>query len=402
MDNDNKRNIAWLFSSNVVQITIGFAINLALVRLISPVEFGQFAIISANVSLICMVVNFRLGDVIIRTPTDDLTPELLGSLASAALIQSVVAGTLSVIALVATSNLSLPSVVLMLSFILGNWVSMQVQIQIKRFHHKNVAIMESVSHAGSHVMTLVIAVAGFPASALFFQNATRLLINIAMLHRNKAWTAARPRALSKADVSALNFRLRGLWVDGLLEQAMERVILLFVGAAAGTSGAGYFYQARRLALIPGQLFDPIASRFAYAYFANRVAESERLTVLRRSFALAFVALLTTVAAVFAFAPTLVPLVYGRTWQPAVPILFGLSGMVVGATLMGLLKSHFYATFQISQLITLGRVPFALTFLVAAMSLMATGQANAFALSVAVSGAYCISILLLATRSLSRR
>lgn len=53
---------------------------------------------------------------------------------------------------------------------------------------------------------------------------------------------------------------RGIWLDSMLDNNFQRLSLLAVNAGAGLNGAGLFFQAQRLAVVPHQFLMPVVGR----------------------------------------------------------------------------------------------------------------------------------------------
>ena len=68
---------------------VAFAANLALVRLLAPESFGEFAIVQANVSLVGAFFNFRTSSLLLQAPAEELRPRALSRYTGALIAETV-------------------------------------------------------------------------------------------------------------------------------------------------------------------------------------------------------------------------------------------------------------------------------------------------------------------------
>ncbi|MEO0687749.1 MAG: oligosaccharide flippase family protein, partial [Cyanobacteria bacterium J06649_11] len=139
-----------------------------------------------------------------------------------------------------------------------------------------------------------------------------------------------------------------------LASSFGRLVILTVGSLSGEAGAGYFFQAQRLAIIPHQFLQPVTQRLAINYFSHKSSHDKQTKHLAKGLMSLSGILLLAVIIIRLGAPTVIPVVFGDSWRPVIPILIAMLGFVLCATMFNLLKGYCIATKNLKTLIVLGR------------------------------------------------
>jgi len=392
-----------MFSGGLAQAVVAFGANLVLVRFLSPDEFGAFAIAMANLGLVHSALNFRLGDLIVRTKSEHIDREFMTLVSSYASTQVALTGLVSLALLWVTIGVDLGVLILWAGALLSIPVGVAVQLFEKSFDYRRISQFETASHGVSHVLTAVLAAAGAGPIVLFARNAARLAVIAVWLARLGALRLVPPRIVTASEIKALASRISDMWLDGVFEQLIERMSVLVIAASAGATGAGYFYQARRLAAAPGQLIDPIASRISFNYFSNHVAEANRVSTLARALVILLALMAGGVIAYLACAELLITHVFGARWLPVVDVLWALAVFMVCISLLAVFKAHYFATHAAIRFVLLGRAPIALITLGIGWALVISGAAAVSRLAMLLSAGYaCACVLAAADVFLKRR
>ncbi|MBC7952360.1 MAG: oligosaccharide flippase family protein [Rhodospirillaceae bacterium] len=347
-------NGAWFTLGSAFQALVAFAANLVLVRHLMPEQFGRFAVIQAGAGLVLSVLSLRMGSVIIRMPEAQLTPSMRERLFSVLTMEAVAC--LAVLAIWgAVSGMGqLMGVVLMVSMVLNSWTASNRAFYERGMDYRRLAAVETAVHLGGHIFAVALVIAGMGAEVLYLREMFFVVVGLLALARVGGLSWYRLRWVSVAEWRAVLRDVRGIWLDSMLENVHQRLVILVVNAVAGLAGAGLFFQAQRLAMVPHQFLMPLVGRVAGTWFGRTEDGHER-----RSGRAKFLMVLTpmlVLAAVLAWllADPVVPWLFGPNWAPAAPLLVSLAGLIVFLSLFEVLRSYAVAS-KLIRLLLVARV-----------------------------------------------
>lgn len=348
------RHGAWMVSGAGARAGVAFGANLALVRLLLPEHFGRFAIVQANISLVAAVTNLKIGDLVLREPEENLDDRRLSLYMGALGVQTVVIGLGAAGLLWAFGLLRWDAGILLVSVLASSWVNAELRLYERKFDYQNISVIETAAHGAGHLFTVAGALAGLGALVLYLRLGVQLLAKLAGLKAVGRLRAFPVRWLTREEWTTIFRKIRGFWLDGVLAQSFERLVILLVGALVGERATGFFYQARRLAVVPHQLASPVTSRIAFNYFSHHVDPDRRGRVLRRTLSWELAALAGLGGLGLLLADPVIPWLFGADWQPVVPLFRAMAGMVVGMTMLNTLNAYFMAVDRLQPFILLGR------------------------------------------------
>lgn len=349
-----KAGATTLLVGQVVQVIIAFAANLVLVRYIAPEGFGRFAITLATASLIVSLLSIRVNSLIIRVPDGELTRALEERYFSYLTFETLFA------LLVGAAWVGLAGDAGSLEFSLvalvcvQHWINQNKSFFERGMPYVRLGLIETGCSVFSNIATVCAALAGAGVVALYFREFVLTATLFASLAVMGGLTWRRLRWLSRDEWSAIIREGRGIWLDGVLEGSYQRIAILLAGLVGGDRGAGFFFQAHRLAILPNQLLLPLVSRLAVNLLGREDNPDRRKRLRNRQLSLlAPILLLTTVVAVL-FAVPAVTLVFGETWTRSGDLLIAFAGVIMFASLFEILKSYCFITKSMRTLF-LGRV-----------------------------------------------
>lgn len=399
------RHAAWMVSGAGVQAVVAFLANLALVRLLMPEEFGRFAIVQANISLVTAVTNLKINDLLLREPEEELDQERLGLYLGALAFQTVAVGLGAVALLWAFDLLRFDATILLLSVLGGHWVHAQMTLFERQFDYRRISIIDATAKGTGQLFAVAGALAGLGGLVLYLRAAVQLIGQVAGLGWVGGLRRLPLRWLGVDEWKRVFGKIRGFWLDGVLAQSFERLVILMVGALVGERATGFFYQARMLATTPHRLAKPLTSRIAFNYFSHQVEPGNRRSVLRRTLGWEGAVLLVVAAGTFFLADPVVPWLFGSDWTGVVPLLRAMSGMIVALTTFNTLNAYFMSLGRMRPFIILGRGGQYLGFFaVAGTVALAFADSIALGMALGLSAAYVLgtvaSGILATTRDLS--
>jgi O-antigen/teichoic acid export membrane protein len=344
------RSAAWLFVSSSTQAGVAFASNLVLVRFVAPEGFGRFALALATLSLVFAFGSLRPGQLAIRDQYS-LTPERRAFLWNACWQEALYlsAGAALVLACCAPAAFDWA---LLAAVGLGHFGSQARGFLERSGAYRALSLIEGGAHLLAHCAAVGAALLGAGLWALVVREVLLALVQIVALASTGGLPRAKVALLVPRQWRALAREAKDLWSDGVLESLHARLVVLAAGWIGGVRGAGLFFQAQRLALVPHQFLQPIAGRLAFSWFARATDESE--VVQRRATLLTWlcVPLLVSVGVCLAFSGDIVPLVLGESWAASAPLLASLAGVAGGTSLLAVVNMELLARRRFDALLAM--------------------------------------------------
>jgi lipopolysaccharide exporter len=315
----------WTTASSVAVAAIQFVQLIVVARILSPGDFGLMAMVMAVLGFAQIFTDMGVGSAVIHRQ-DNSVRELsslywLNVFAGAAVFLLTVAATPLVMAFFDEPRLAtlLPATALVF-LIAAFGLLFQLLLQ-KDLKFRDLALVESLSAVAGAVVTIGSAFAGFGVYSLVFgQLGATCLTTISVV--TIGWRDWRPMLwFHIVDIRPyLRFGLFQLG-DRTVNFLVARADQIIIGAILGVTTLGIYNFAWNLAIMPVTRINPILTRVAFPVFAKVQLENERL---KRGYMLLVWLLMTTngpiLAGGAAAAATLVPVVFGPQWVPAVPVL----------------------------------------------------------------------------------
>jgi len=301
----------------------GFAVFLVLTRLLAPSDFGVVAAAGTVLGVAGLLVEAGLGKYLIHV--SDVTRVMLstvfwlsmGFAVAAALVTAAVAPWVA--DLFGSEQLVGVVRVLAVLVVVNTLAIVPVALLQKELRFRPLAVRRLWATAASVVVAVALALAGAGVWALVAQNATAAVVSTVVL---MAHAPFRPRLeFSGAEARrALSYGGSVLGIESLsmLGRYADNVL---VGVVLGPVALGYYTVGYRVLLILLEVLTSVTGAVALPLFA-RIRDDE--AVLRRGFLSAVrmgsVVAFPVFAGLAAVAPVLVPVAFGRGWEPSVPVM----------------------------------------------------------------------------------
>ncbi|MCK8784842.1 lipopolysaccharide biosynthesis protein [Roseomonas sp. NAR14] len=321
-------------STNVFSFVVFFL----LARLLTPLEFGLFALATVYVEFTRVIAQAGLSDAVMRV--GKLDEELADTVFWANFMLSVAVclliwGTAGFYA----AQIREPGVVPVLWFLgalvpLAAASSIHTTRRLREFGHKAVAARSIASNLLGGTAAIIAALSGLGVWSLVAQQVTAECVMLVLTWRDLPW---RPR---------LRFRwarLRGMlafstsmMVTQLLWLMLMRAQDLIIGRMIGTDAVGIYRVSMRIIDLAAQVTIQPVVAVATVSLARLQEDREALIRVFRQFAL--LAALFTWPAILgygAIAPDLVPLLFGARWAES-----GLLGSIAALTALPMVISFF--------------------------------------------------------------
>ena len=351
---DVKAGATTLLVGQVVQVIIAFAANLVLVRYIAPEGFGRFAITLATASLIVSLLSIRVNSLIIRVPDGELTRHLEEIYFSYLTIETFVALIAGLVWIALAGNAGSLEFSLVVLVCVQHWIHQNKSFFERGMPYVRLGLIETGCSVFANLATVCAAFTGAGVVALYIREfilTVTLFVSLAVLG---GLTWRRLRWLSRTEWSDIIREGRGIWLDGVLEGSYQRIAILLAGLVGGDRGAGFFFQAQRLAILPNQLLSPLVGRLAVNLFGRENRPERRKQLRNRQLAMLVPILVLATVLTVLFAVPAVTWVFGATWIKSADLLVAFAGVIMFTSLFEILKSYCFIT-QSMRTLFLGRV-----------------------------------------------
>jgi O-antigen/teichoic acid export membrane protein len=351
---DVKAGATTLLVGQVVQVIIAFAANLVLVRYIAPEGFGRFAITLATASLIVSLLSIRVNSLIIRVPDGELTRHLEELYFSYLTIETFVALIAGMVWIALAGNAGSLEFSLLVLVCVQHWIHQNKSFFERGMPYVRLGLIETGCSVFANLATVCAAFTGAGVVALYIREfilTVTLFVSLAVLG---GLTWRRLRWLSRTEWSDIIREGRGIWLDGVLEGSYQRIAILLAGLVGGDRGAGFFFQAQRLAILPNQLLSPLVGRLAVNLFGRENRPERRKQLRNRQLAMLVPILVLATVLTVLFAVPAVTWVFGATWIKSADLLVAFAGVIMFTSLFEILKSYCFIT-QSMRTLFLGRV-----------------------------------------------
>ena len=345
---------SFLFSGQILQAAIGFAANLVLVRHLFPEEFGRFALILAIGSIVLSISTLNMRTIILRTPTEAYSEERKDIYFSVTLYETIVSFSVLTIWLVIFEKLKGWELALILALGIRHWTNANVSFFEREMPFQKLAIIETLSSVAGHLIAVSMVMIGSNSNILFIREVLISLFVLIGLWTIRGLTIRRVVTIRDIPWLELFRESRGLWLDTILENSFNRIIIVLIYFFGGDRAAGYFFQAQRLAGVPLQFLAPIISRVAAVWFGRTEDRLKRREGRNKLLIIVAVTLTPIGVICFIFADRVVAWLFGDSWLQSGYLLSFMAGVVVFHSLFEILKSYCWQSRQVRWLI-IGRI-----------------------------------------------
>jgi O-antigen/teichoic acid export membrane protein len=317
---------------------VAFAANLVLVRYLLPVDFGRFAVALAGVGLVFSLLSCRVSYLVIRAGDEALAAAKDRYIAALS-IETALSAVVACGWIFLTTGTSFWQLSLVAALAIRHWVQHNRAFFERTMPYRPLASAEAGVATLAHLCAIVLVVAGFGPATLYLREGILTIAELAALWSIGGLTLGRLKPVSIAGLLAVYREAGGNWLDGVLEDGYQRLLILAAGAFGGAAAAGLFFQAYRLAIVPHQLLAPIMTRLAANWISRSDDAAERIARRQRIVGVFFLPLLLAGVATFLWADPLVPWLFGAPWSRAADLLAAMAGMVTFFTLFETLRAY---------------------------------------------------------------
>jgi PST family polysaccharide transporter len=306
-----------------VRVVVQLSGIVVLARLLSPEDYGLFAIVTVIIGFGEIFRDFGLSSAAIqaRVLTDGQRDNLFW-------LNTAIGGALAVLVCAASPLLAaafdddrlMPLAIALSATFLLNGISTQYRaMHARRLRFGRLAVSEIAGQLAGVVLGIAAAALGAGYWSLVVLQLSQLLVTQVLLVSTNAWLPGRPRR----DESIRPFVSYGAQLIGsqLLNYVASNVDTLTIGARFGAVPAGWYNRAFQLVMMPLLQVQMPATRVALPVLSRLQDQRERFADFLLFGQVVLLSLIGTVFGVLiAQAPDVVHLALGPQWPEVVPLL----------------------------------------------------------------------------------
>lgn len=315
-----KGGIAWVLGTNLVNQLLQFGVGVVLARLLSPKDFGIFAISGIFTGLAATVSSFGLGAALVQRSAvreahlrSMLTANLIGS-AALVLLLSLAA---PLVGWVFKSPLA--GLVLTLTawnFLIGALGSVSFSLMNRALRFRELARIEAGSAMANGAVAIILALQGAGVWAIAWAGIAQSLVRTALLIARGGWRPAFGR-----DREALRELVgfgAGLTLKRVLNYCAANVDYAVVGRRLSTTDLGFYSRAYGLMTLPLSQLSRVIMSVLFPTF-SRIQDDNRKIIAGYSKVVTVTALVSFpfLVGLGLVAPAFIHAIYGEKWMPVV-------------------------------------------------------------------------------------
>ena len=344
--------IFWVITSKHGVLLVTLAIQLALVRLLAPEDFGKFALAVAIVDIILLFISawgFPLALIQIKGVRHLESTVLSLSLIAFCLV-AIVSG-LGYIIVIKFYGAETAMLFCGLALVKGLGLLSGVYGALLRreYDFKSWSLVQAAAAIISACAALGAAVAGFGLWSLFIREAVLQALVYAGFRTFSNWSYG-----CKFDVDAAKrvFSFGGkMFISRSLEVLLYRVDKIMVGLAFGSKGLGFYERSQYFCTLVTSSMTSLSVAIGFPVFATLQTDEERLKkgLSLTNFFFARISFVFCIS-VFIYPEEVTGLVFGEKWGSAAPVLRWFALYIFLSPLYENLKIAFYARGQMTPII----------------------------------------------------
>ncbi|MBS0384446.1 MAG: lipopolysaccharide biosynthesis protein [Proteobacteria bacterium] len=308
--------------AQVIKLPFQAASLLVLPRLLTPVDYGVYAMVEPIISAMALFLNFGVGQAIIQSPAINrkeasglfwvMTAAGVGGAVFMFATAPIVAG------LYHEPRAEAVIEVCSLLLVMGGLTNVQEALLNRQMRFGWLAAISAVGIAVGLLVGIVAAMMGAHYWALAFDYAATTLVTLIAVWLGVGWL---PRESPDFRGTVRFFKFGGaLMVSDAAALVARQADAVLIGRFSGAQQLGLYDRGNKLALIPllrinvvlQSVLVPVLSRLAEDGARYRRAYLKMMRLLLLAFTPGIIALGVT-------ATVLVPFLIGRQWEPAAPI-----------------------------------------------------------------------------------
>lgn len=318
-----RRGLAWSTVSNLMLRGGSLAVGIALARLLTPSEFGVFAVALTVQAVLITLADLGLSADLIRTKDPESRAPTVGALGlgSGALLATVMVLTSGDLASLLGSPDSAHAIAaLAVTVVLAGAGVVPYAMLQREFRQKEIFAIAAADLVVSTALTMSLVLAGWGVMALAVGRIAGQSVTLVMQF---ILSGTRPHYAVDRRVAASVLRFGApIAAANMLSWVLLNVDTVVVARLAGPTLLGFYVLAFNISSWPMTAIGQVVRSVALPAF-SRLDSREKDPGLALGVGLAWALALPAGAALAALASPLVLFVYGARWEAAVPVLVAL-------------------------------------------------------------------------------
>ncbi|GAA3203816.1 oligosaccharide flippase family protein [Microbacterium terregens] len=315
------RGAAWSGLSTIVLRLGGLVVGIVLARILTPEQFGVYAVALTVQSILITVADLGLSADLIRSDKPErIAPTVasLGLLSGAVMTAITVASSTAIAELLGSPAAGPAIAVLSFTLVLAGATVVPYAMLQRRFQQREMFFVGVADFVVSTTVTLVLVAMGLGVLGLAIGRVSAQIVSSAMQFR---FARVVPKyRIDRAVVRpVLAFGLP-IAAANLLSWALLNVDNIVLVRVAGATALGYYVLAFNISSWPMSALSQVVRSISLPYFSRTGNGSEGLSSV---VAVAWAAALPAGAVLAALSAPLIEVVYGEKWLPAAPVLAAL-------------------------------------------------------------------------------
>lgn len=315
------RGAAWSGVSTIVLRLGGVIVGIVLARLLTPEQFGVYAIALTVQGILMAVADLGLSADLIRSKDPErIAPTIatFGLISGSILTVITVASSGHLAALMGSPEAAGAIAVLGLTLLLAGVSLVPYGMLMRRFQQRELFIISLVDFTISTVVTLALIAAGLGVMALAIG---RVAAQVASSTLQFVFAKRLPRfGLARSElrgILAFGLPIAGANLLGWILLNVDNIILARI---AGATALGYYVLAFNVASWPMSALAQVVRSSVLPYVARARDSANALPALA---GLIWAGALPAGAALAALSGPIISVIYGEKWLPSVPVLAAL-------------------------------------------------------------------------------
>ncbi|WP_298808622.1 lipopolysaccharide biosynthesis protein [uncultured Sphingomonas sp.] len=301
---------------------VQFGVSIVLARLLSPTDFGIFALTAVFISLSSVLVDGGFCSALVQRAEISRDEEtavfwyngiaalvLGGLIAAAAPVMARVFGHPVLEQLLYISAIIVP--INAMAAVPGSLMQRHLRFDLLAKSGLTASIL-------SGILAVVLAVNGVGIWTFAWQALAHAVINVVLLWLLSGW-----RPLRGASITAARPLVRFgffLSLSNLLEVAYQQGFALVIGKLYGARDLGYFNRGQNLQTLPANVLTLVITRVSLPVLSTKSEPAELRRGVKLAQGIAMMGNLPLMGALIAVPDLIIDVLYGPKWLPAAPIL----------------------------------------------------------------------------------
>jgi len=346
----------WFAFFYYLSFGVNFVGNLVLARLLTPDDFGTFALALSIGEILFLLGGFLFSKSYIHLQNEPDIFETSFTLSCLASIALFLAG--SIIALITSNIYSDQIIIFLLVIVAVKGFQYPTNVLLanyeKQFDFKKSGLIFAVANISAMIVAIVVAYFYHTAWSLVIRQILIASVGLSIaliLHRSIV-----KFKINKTTLKKIWKYSRGIFLSKVTEIIQERAPRLLLGTFVNTWILGLFERTQYLSFYPKRIINPISQKVAFSIFSKYKDDKERISFgLFWNLWLLIRVFLPVGLALFLIPEKLITLLLGRQWVEAVPFLKAFSVTLFVLPLRSILIETFYSLGKTKLVAKIGSV-----------------------------------------------